>query len=121
MRHLVIMLAAVWFAACGSFTPDGDCIDDFDCEPDQVCGLGGVCLLCENCQRGVVSTCLVPAYPQAYPPDSVRLESRSDRDCLIYIYRCQGGFTEYRYDRLNDRRCFDPNFRVEADGCGLES
>jgi hypothetical protein len=120
MRIFGLILLGM-LSGCGSVTPDGDCLDDFDCEPDQVCGSDGICLLCDNCHRGVVGTCLVPAYPQPRPPDSVRLESRSDRDCLIYVYRCDGNFTEYRYDRLNDRRCFDPNFRVEEDGCGLES
>ena len=119
MKVTVLILVSVLLAACGESTPDGDCIDDFDCEPDQVCGLSGVCLLCDNCQRGVVGTCTVPAYPQPYPPDSVRLDPHADRECLIYIYSCQGNVTEYSYDRLTDRRCFDPNFRVE-DGCGLE-
>jgi hypothetical protein len=120
-RVFAILLVPVWLVACGEgSTPDGNCVDDFDCEPDQVCGLSGICLLCDNCQRGIVGSCTVPAYPQPRAPDSIWRESLGDRECLHYIYRCEGNLTDYRYDRLTGARCFEREPGRVEDGCGLE-
>ncbi len=118
-RSLVLVLAAC-LAACGQVTtPDGSCLTDFDCEPDQLCGLQGVCLLCSNCERGRVGTCTVPVFPGEREPDSAWLEPGGDGEVLVYAYSCDQGATEYRYSRGPDDECFDPEPTV-SDECGLE-
>jgi len=118
LRAIFMAAATLGAAGCGG-TPDGSCYTDFDCEPDQVCGLEGYCLLCENCQRGVVATCTAPAWPLDRIPDSIRIESYPDREKLIYVYDCDGPTTEYRYHRVTGERCFESTPHV-ADDCGFE-
>jgi hypothetical protein len=36
---------------------------------------------------------------------------------LVYQYACDGGVTDYRYTRLSNQRCFDPEPNVD-DRCG---
>jgi len=118
-RSLVLVLAAC-LAACGQVsTPDNSCLTDFDCEPDQLCGLQGVCLLCSNCERGRVGTCTVPVFPGGQEPDGVRLDSDDFGEVLVYMYFCDQGVTEYRYVRGPGDECFDPEPTV-SDECGLE-
>lgn len=114
----VCLMAGVWTAGCTGAGPDGSCVTDYDCEPEQLCGTRGTCLLCTNCDRGRVGTCTAPAWPFPDPPDEIRIESREDRDMLFYLYHCEGGASSYRHDRLADQTCFDPAPRVD-DGCGL--
>jgi len=49
----------------------------------------------------------------------VRIETFSDREKLIYAYNCPGAVTEYRYDRVNQERCFESTPHID-DGCGFE-
>jgi hypothetical protein len=120
MRTGIFLLLpiALFSGGCGS-SPDGDCYTDFDCEEDQVCGLGGKCLLCENCQRGVISTCTAPAWPRPGAPEEIRIDSYPDQERLIYLYTCPGAVTEYRYHRTIGERCFETDPYVD-DGCNFE-
>ncbi len=113
-----LLALALAVCACGN-GPDGSCYTDFDCETNQVCGLAGMCLQCTNCERGQVGTCTAPVWPRETAPDSVRIDTLSDRERLIYAYTCPGALTEYRYHRINGERCFERIPHVD-DGCGLE-
>lgn len=114
----ILLSVALFVGACGS-SPDGACYTDFDCETDQVCGLEGRCLLCANCQRGVISTCTAPAWPRPEAPEEIRIEPFSDQERLIYVYACPGATTEYRYHRVTGERCFETDPYID-DGCNLE-
>lgn len=109
------VLLVCLLAACGG--GNATCHTDFDCAADELCGLEGVCLLCENCRRGVVATCTAPAYPFG-EPDAIRLDEYNDREKLVYVYNCTGATTEVRYDRLHGEPCFDPTAHLD-DGCRL--
>ncbi len=105
-------------AACGDSRPDGACLTDFDCEPQQLCGTAGRCLECLNCERGRVGTCLGPVFPLDAAPDTIRLEESGGGDLLIYVYGCDGATSEFRYLRGPDEACFNPQPSVR-DGCDL--
>ena len=77
-----------------------------------------MCLLCTNCDRGRVGTCTAPAFPVDTTPDTIRLEDDGGDDLLIYVYRCAGGSSEFRYRREAGEACFDPEPSV-TDGCEL--
>lgn len=119
-----IFRATVWGAlaslvmACGDTRSEGDCLTDFDCESDQLCGGAGHCLLCANCDRGRVGTCTAPAFPLDRDPDTIRLEDAGGGDLLVYVYQCPGATSEYRYLRSAGEACFDPEPNL-SDGCGL--
>ena len=95
---------ALCMGACGSTsTPDGSCYTDFDCEADQLCGREGVCLLCDNCARGRIGTCLAPVFPIEREPDSIRLDPQGENEVLVYLYTCSAGSSEFRYTRRPPR------------------
>ena len=114
-----LFILALWMGACGSTsTPDGSCYTDFDCEADQLCGREGVCLLCDNCDRGRIGTCLGPIFPISREPDSIRLDPQGENEVLVYLYTCSAGSSEFRYTLRVSEDCFDPDPHV-SDGCDL--
>ncbi len=105
---------------CTPATPDGTCLTDYDCEFYQLCGMGGYCLACDNCQRGWVGTCTAPVWPLEREPNSVWMEASIDGDVLVYGYDCESATSEYRYTRPEGEACFasEPGVR---DLCDFEN
>ncbi|MBN2496948.1 MAG: hypothetical protein JXR96_20320 [Deltaproteobacteria bacterium] len=120
-RLPALLAASLLALACGQTTrPDGACVSDYDCEPDQLCGADRHCLLCTNCDRGRVGTCMAPVWPLDRQPDEIFVEPSIDGDVLVYSYACEGAWSDYRYTRLAEEACFETEPHVDDD-CGFES